>query len=110
MLPFTAEHVALPATVTQALPVPQSAGVQPPTVGVQTPVLFTHVSVPVQVVAAQGLSSSTAASSKRKSVGSRGTSMLERATTTFDRVLPPLPASIWRKAMIGLPPTICIFE
>src|SRR5262249_23172348 len=104
--PFVLTHLALLSRVTHALPAPpQSAGVQPPTVVSQRPRSLVHAWAGLQLATRQGLSSTTAASSKRKSPGSAGTSTLARASETFERVLPPAPGSITRNAMTGLPST-----
>ena len=45
-----------------------------------------------------------------QSFGPAGTATFPIARVTFERTLPPIPFSITRNAMIGLPLTITIFE
>src|SRR5258706_3172087 len=104
-------HAGLPLTVTHALPAPpQSKGVHPATLGVQTPVPTTQLWPPSQYDGRHGALWSTIASSSAQSAGAAGTGTFACAMVTFDRPAPLSPFSITRKAIVGLPATISIFE
>src|ERR1019366_7795421 len=113
-----AEHAGLPLMVTQswvALPMPavlapQSAGVQPDTVGWHIMVVCTQTWPVWQNCARQGVCSSTTASCVPQSEADAGVATVAVATTTRDFAQPPVPGSMTRKAIVGLPATTTIFE
>src|SRR5258706_2585210 len=78
-------HAGLPLTVTHALPAPpQSKGVHPATLGVQTPVPTTQLWPPSQYDGRHGALWSTIASSSAQSAGAAGARALAVALGDLD--------------------------
>src|SRR5450755_1588974 len=90
-----------PSTSTQTLA--SHALLQPVTGASHEPVAAMQTAGAVQKAARHG-PSSTRASSNCQSLAEAGVRVLAVATSTLERILPPVPGSMMRKAMVGSPP------
>src|SRR5580693_8702578 len=96
-----------PASVSTQTPLSHEP-LQPVTGASHSPVDAMQTAGAVQKAARQGPLSSTAASSNSQSAAEDGVRVVAVAISTFERILPPVPGSMMRNAIVGVPLTTII--